>query len=143
MRHGHFSTGGADPIVRAYAATAACRGSVISHHPAALIYDLPLLDPAPARPDLTVPPRHTGDVTGALLHRAGLPAEDVVMIGGAAVTSVARTLVDLARTLPLDSALVPMDAALHRGLVDRSTWKRSWHDARPGRTRAARRGRSR
>jgi hypothetical protein len=121
VRHGHFSSAcSTDPTLRAYAAAAACRGSVISHHAAALIYDLPLLTPAPARPDLTVPPRHTGDVAGALLHRAGLPPEDVVVIAGAAVTSVARTLVDLARTVPLDSALVPMDAALHRRLVDRS-----------------------
>ncbi len=120
VRYGHFSsTVHRRPIVPAYAAAAACRGSVISHHHAALIYDLPLLDPAPARPYLTVPPRQTGDVAGALLHRAGLPPADVVAIGGFAVTSVARTLVDLARTLPLDSALVPMDAALHRRLVDR------------------------
>ncbi|MDQ1747177.1 MAG: hypothetical protein QOD07_1440, partial [Frankiaceae bacterium] len=121
VRHGHFSTtGGADPILRAHAALAACRGSVISHRSAALVHDLPLLDPAPARPDLTVPPGRTGDVTSALLHRAGLPPEDVVVIGDAAVTSVARTVVDLARTLPLDSALVPMDAALHRRFVDRA-----------------------
>ena len=65
-------------------------------------------------------PRQTGDVAGALLHRASLSPDDVVMIGAAAVTSVARTLVDLARTLPVDSALVPIDAALHRRLVDRA-----------------------
>jgi hypothetical protein len=120
LRHGHFAAASdADPILRARAA-AACSGSVISHRSAALLHGLPLLDLPPKRPDLTVPPRHTGDVADALLHRAGLPAEDVIDVDGAEVTSVARTLIDLGRTLHVGAAVVSIDAALHRGLVDES-----------------------
>jgi very-short-patch-repair endonuclease len=107
-----------DPVLAAVAAARMCGGSVVSHRSAALFHGLPLLDAAPRRPDLTVNPRCTGDVAAALLHRATLRPEDVIEIDGTPVTSLTRTLVDLARTLPTSAAVVTIDAALHRGATD-------------------------
>lgn len=104
---------------QAMAAARSCGGAVISHRSAALMHGLPLLLPPPERPDLTVQPGSTGDVRGALLHRARLSPEDVVELDGQPVTSLARTVVDLARALPLTAAVVTADAALHGGLIDR------------------------
>lgn len=120
LRHDQFSEPehGHDPRIVAAAAARACRRSVVSHRSAALFHDLPLLRPAPSRPDLTISPRATGDVAGALLHRATLRADDVVDIGGVPVTSVPRTLIDLGRSLPMPAAVVTIDAAANRGLVD-------------------------
>lgn len=47
------------------------------------------------------------------LHAAALEADEVTVVGGVPVTSVARTVADLGRLLPFESALVPADAALH------------------------------
>jgi Transcriptional regulator, AbiEi antitoxin len=107
-----------DPRVAAAAAARSCRYSVVSHRSAALIHNLPLLHPPPARPDLTITPRATGDVSGALLHRATLQPEDVIEVDGVAVTTVARTLIDIGRSTSTAAAVVTIDAALHRRLAD-------------------------
>jgi hypothetical protein len=107
-----------DPRVSALAAARSCRGSVVSHRSAALIHGLPLLHRPPARPDLTITPRATGDVVGALLHRATLRPEDVVDVGGVPVTAVARTLIDMGRCISTAAAVVTIDAALHNRLAD-------------------------
>lgn len=44
--------------------------------------------------------------------------EDVVLIDGMPVTSVARTVIDLARSRPTATAVVALDKALHEGWVD-------------------------
>lgn len=96
------------------------RGWVASHGTAALLHGLVLLHPARAdRLVLTVPPATKGhsDPPGVHFHRAGLCAEHVCAVGGVIVTTIARTLVDLARGLPLLDGLVAMDAALHSGQV--------------------------
>jgi hypothetical protein len=107
-----------DPRVAAAAAARSCRHSVVSHRSAALIHDLPLLHPPPLRPDLTITPCATGDVAGALLHRATLHPEEVIEIDGVPVTTVARTLIDIGRCTSTAAAVVTLDAALHRRLVD-------------------------
>jgi hypothetical protein len=107
-----------DPRVIAAAAARSCRGSVVSHRSAAVIHGLPLLRPPPLRPDLTIAPRATGDVAGALLHRATLRPEDVTEIEGVPVTTVARALIDIARCSSTTAAVVSIDAALHRRLAD-------------------------
>ena len=109
------------PALGAVAAARACRGSVVSHRSAALLHGVPLLGTAgDRRPGLTLPPRSTGDVKGALLHRAQLWPEDIVDVDGTPVTSVARTVADLARSSPIATSVVAADAALHRGLVTRA-----------------------
>jgi hypothetical protein len=51
------------------------------------------------------------------LYRATLRPEDVTSIGPVHVTSVARTLADLARHRPLGAGVAAMDWALHEQLV--------------------------
>lgn len=51
------------------------------------------------------------------VHAAPLDDHELVEIGGLAVTSPARTVVDVARRLPLEHAVVIADGALHSGLV--------------------------
>jgi hypothetical protein len=116
IRRGQFALS-TDPVLAARAAAASCGGSVISHRSATLLHGLPLLDPAPARPDLTVQPNGTGDVAGALLHRASLPPEHVMVLDGVCVTTPARTMVDLGRTIGSTAAVVSIDAALNRDLT--------------------------
>ena len=87
--------------------------AVVGRHSAATLYGLPLprdlygtvalLDPSQNR---------TGQ--GYRIHRAPLPNADLTHRRGIAVTTLPRTLVDLARTLPLTDAVVAADAALHR-----------------------------
>lgn len=107
-----------DPTLSAIAAARSCSGSVISHRSAALLHGLPLLLSPPERPDLTVQPGRTGDVRNALLHRAGMRSRDVVEIDGLPVTSIARTVVDLARAGPVPAGVVAADAALYHDLTD-------------------------
>jgi hypothetical protein len=90
-----------------------------SHHSAALIQGLDLLDRVP--PGITCvtrPPDAPGSRTarpGIRLHTAALPVTHVVALanGGLRVTSVARTVVDLARTSSLRAGVVTADSALH------------------------------
>ena len=50
------------------------------------------------------------------VHGAPLPDEDRVVIDGIAVTSLARTVADLSRTLPFEQAVAAGDRALASGL---------------------------
>jgi hypothetical protein len=58
---------------------------------------------------------------GLHVHVAPLPADDVVEIDGVRLTSAARTVADLTRTLPAEQALVATDAALHRAVLSERT----------------------
>jgi hypothetical protein len=51
------------------------------------------------------------------LYRASLPARDVTVVDDIPVTSIARTLVDVARHRPVTAAVAAIDAALHGRLV--------------------------
>ena len=48
-------------------------------------------------------------------HTARLPPEDMTEVAGLLVTTLERTVVDLARTLPVEQAVAAGDAALRRG----------------------------
>jgi predicted transcriptional regulator of viral defense system len=93
--------------------------AVISHGSAALLHDLPIFPAAVRRLHLTRD-RNGGGVRRPLIHVHGsaLPAEDVTMIDGIPVTSLARTVVDLALTLPYEQAVAVGDRALALGLDD-------------------------
>jgi hypothetical protein len=103
--------------IAAIAVARAVPRAVVSHRSALPMHGLPLLGPRPLVPEITVPPRTRGDVPGVHLYRAGLRPQDIVDLGDTSVTSVARTLGDVARHHPLDRAVVAIDAALHRSLA--------------------------
>jgi len=55
-----------------------------------------------------------------LVHIAALPGEHVVSYRGVLLTSVPRTVIDLARTLPFAQGVAVADSALHAGLTSKS-----------------------
>ena len=57
---------------------------------------------------------------GVLVHIAALPAEHVVSHRGVRLTSVPRTVIDLARVLPFGEGVAVADSALHAGLTTKS-----------------------
>ncbi|MEJ3652587.1 hypothetical protein WEH80_06355 [Actinomycetes bacterium KLBMP 9759] len=92
--------------------------SVVSHASAAVLHRLPLWQVALGRVHVTRNRRNGGRVSALLhVHTASLSDDEVVVVDGVAVTSVARTIVDLACTESVERALVPADAALHRHLT--------------------------
>ena len=102
--------------VRAVAATRRSR-PVVSHWSAAAIHNLPILGGWPDSVHTTITPTSGGRSRGDVVkHIAALGDTDVVDIDGVLVTSVARTVVDLAAALPFREAVVVVDRAL---LVDR------------------------
>jgi hypothetical protein len=127
-----------------------CRGAVrwvdanaaasTGHRAGALLHGLPLLGQPPPRPELTVPPHGTGDVAAAHLHRASLPASGVAIVRGHHVTSVGRTITDIARSSSTPAVVVTADAALYRNLVSAEALAETLHACRrwPGARRAAR-----
>jgi very-short-patch-repair endonuclease len=93
------------------AAALANPGHVVSGTGAATLYGLPLFT-RPTEPQLTAaPPRTPGHRADALVRPAGLAADEVTTWYGAAVTTPARSLVDLARHNRRDG-LVAADAAM-------------------------------
>ena len=92
--------------------------TVISHTSAAVVHGLPLwavrLDRVHATRNRGSGARRSGVVQ---LHAAVLLPDEVAVVGGLPVTSVARTIADLGRMLPFEAALVPADGALFRRLV--------------------------
>ena len=87
-----------------------------SHRTAALIHGLDLLGRHPDDAvEVTRPREGTGSRTGrpgVRTHQAALSAEHVVTRSGVRVTSVARTVVDVARTSPFRAGVVAADSAL-------------------------------
>jgi very-short-patch-repair endonuclease len=72
--------------------------------------------PPPVRFDLSVPPgRHPQNVPRARIHRTELTPDDVATYRGFPVTSVVRTLIDLASSLPLDVGPRVIGDALRTG----------------------------
>lgn len=119
-RRGTYLRADAAPELAAVAAHKVIVKSVISVGSAVLLYGLPLLGVEPAEPVLTLPPGLGGDHPGVQVYRARLRRRDVVRLGDALVTSVARTCIDFARHEPLDHAVAVIDAALHRRLTTRA-----------------------
>lgn len=130
MRYGVYATRSAvawamdDPRRRhallVFAATTSVGLDVVaSHHSAALMHGLDLLTPAPADVvTLTGPAERRSnrpDSAGIVFHMGALPPAHVTKCLGAPVTTVARTVVDLGRTLTFTDAVVVADSALRLG----------------------------
>jgi predicted transcriptional regulator of viral defense system len=100
----------------ALAAGAARTGGVVSHDSAAVLWHLEMAH-VPGQ-HLTVPRnRSRVAVEGIEIHRADLEAGEIQQRAVVAVTSVLRTVLDCARTLPIRYAVVIADSALRNGLV--------------------------
>jgi very-short-patch-repair endonuclease len=127
MRHGVYATraavqwAGTDAtrchVLRVLAARAtAGQHAVASHQSAALLHRLELLNSSPERAvTLTVPPGKPWNrerPASVVFHAADLPAEHLTRRYGLPVTTAARTVIDLARTLPFTDAVVAADSAL-------------------------------
>ncbi len=89
-------------------------GAVASHASAAVLHGLPTWGVRLDRVHVTRA-RRSGGRSGRQVHvhTAPLDRDEVEAVDGIPVTSVARTVVDLARTLPFEPAVAVADAALH------------------------------
>jgi very-short-patch-repair endonuclease len=107
-------------LLQVAAAIAASRSRVVgSHRSAAIVHGLSLIGPPlPGRVELTRTPGDQGSRSrrpGILLHVAALPAAHVIRYRAVPMTSVGRTVVDLARTLPFAEGVAVADSALRTG----------------------------
>jgi hypothetical protein len=98
--------------------------TVVSHRTAALIHGLDLLGPdRDGIVSVTRPPggaRSRTGPPGILVHAADLPRGQVTTRAGVRLTSVARTVVDLARGSPFTAGVVAADSALRGNQVTRA-----------------------
>lgn len=102
--------------VAAAVGTQRMTGAVASHQSAAILHGIDLLK----QPDkdvvwLTRPPGRyrSGAVRGVRFHSAAVPEDHVTHVLGLRVTTPARTVLDLARSLPHVDGVVSADSALH------------------------------
>lgn len=104
------------------------RNAACSHHSAAVVHGLDLLEAAP-RGVVTL----TGTVArtnnrptarGVVFHVAALPPSHVTRCLGVLVTSATRTVADLARTAPFMDAVVVADSALRLGKASKPELER-------------------
>ena len=96
---------------------------VLSHVSAACLFDLPIWDV----PLLNGPVQASRPGPGTRINRvkltvrpARLAPDEIILLDGVPVTSVARTLVDLGRWASRATAVICADAALRDGLVSRA-----------------------
>jgi len=93
--------------------------AVVSHASAAVLHGLPTWGLRLDRVHVTRARRSGGRAGRQVhVHTAPLDPEEVDLVDGIPVTSVARTVVDLARTLPFEPAVAVADAALHALLTE-------------------------
>lgn len=89
--------------------------AVLSHRSAAVVLGLPVVGGL-GRVEVTRSSASSGKRRGPVhLRAAPLPADEVTEVDGFRVTTLARTVVDLARTLPLGPAVAAGDAAVRAG----------------------------
>lgn len=94
-------------------------GAVLSHRSAAVLHGLPVWQDALDHVEVTRT-SGSGNRRGHVhVHVAPLGAGEVVEVAGVTVTSPARTVVDLGRSVPLAQAVAAGDAALRSGLPPR------------------------
>lgn len=99
--------------LRARAVNRSDLSPVFSHWSAAVIHGLPLVGGIPDTVHV-IGPRATGgrSEVGVRRHSLGLEADEWMLVAGMRVTTVARTIADLAATQPFRFALAPADEAL-------------------------------
>jgi len=93
-------------------------GAVISHGSAAVLYGLPIWPAAVERVHVTRSRSGNGMKRSVVhVHGAPLRPHEIVLIDNLPVTSLSRTVLDLARTLPMTQAVAAGDRALALGLT--------------------------
>lgn len=102
-------------LERVYARAGKSRVRVISHDSAAAVHGLPILDPDLARLHFIVA-RGGRLVSGLHLHEADLGSADKEIRNGHRVTTLARTVADVAREGDFLKALSALDSGLRAGL---------------------------
>lgn len=113
-------------------------GTVMSHGSALALYTLPLYDVPLDRPTATRYRAGSGSRRSSALTCWNLPLDgSTAEVDGIQVTSPARTIIDVARTVSLESGVCAGDEAIRRNLVTRRDLQAE-ADAARGRTRAAR-----
>jgi hypothetical protein len=125
VRRGAYASAGGEDLVREekhrrliYAtAPQLFDGSVVSHGSAAALHRLPVWAAAIERVHVTRSRSGHGKRRRLVhAHSAPLDETDIVLVDGIAVTSIARTVLDLARTLPMEQAVALGDRAVREGL---------------------------
>ena len=103
--------------------------AVASHATAALLWDLPLFPAGPSLLEVTVPPAsHPRRKPGLRQYRLPLPTDQIEVNRGMPVTSVARTLLDLACAGPRLGAVAAADSACNRGMLTADQLRGAiWH----------------
>ncbi|RIX26382.1 hypothetical protein [Amnibacterium setariae] len=105
-------------LVRMRAFAAVARGPVVfSAFSAAVAHGLPVLRARLASVHTAVGDRRERGQEGVTAHLLPVTAPEVVRIGGILVTSIARTVVDIAGGAPFDEGVMAADAALRLGTV--------------------------
>jgi very-short-patch-repair endonuclease len=92
-------------------------GAVISGRSAAVLWGVDIAGPDDDVECTVAPTCRTGSVRGIRVSRRALPDAEITRRGGVRVTTVERTALDLARTQPLDDAVIALDQFLRAGLV--------------------------
>lgn len=91
--------------------------SAISHQSAAVLHGIPLWKVPRRRVHVTRAGFDSSRTTGTLYTHPAGPEFDTVTVEGLPVVAAARTVLDIARTLPFEEAVVAADGALHREIV--------------------------
>lgn len=92
-------------------------GTVFSHMTAAALHGLPLYSDELAKVNVTkCGPSHGRRTSELFLRNAGIVEAEITILEGLQATNLARTAVDLGRTLPHEWAVIMLDAALHKGM---------------------------
>jgi very-short-patch-repair endonuclease len=105
--------------LRASAISLTRSGAIVSHESAAVLHGLPTRT-TPATATLTLVPTAPIGRSGAVLHRAALDRVEIADWHGIPVTSVARTVLDIARA-DRGAGLMAADAALRERLTSRAS----------------------
>lgn len=91
--------------------------ATVSYVSAAVLHGLPAWSEQLVRVHLTRPREGGGKTRSVVrIHSGDLEPDEIVLLHGVATTSLARTVGDLGRLLPLDQATAAGDQALRRGL---------------------------
>ena len=105
-------------VARAQALALSCpTPPVVSHETAAASHGLPLYRADRHRVHVITPRARPGAAGGVIRHRGELAEGEVIEIDGLRVTSLVRTVSDVARTATFEQAVTVADAALRQQFV--------------------------